>query len=99
VGGGGVYGPAIGVAWVVMWLVLAALEGRWLRVPVPRGFGEIALRGLAAAVLSGVAFYLVFQTLWGAGRGDRNYALQFAAWGVAWAPGLLALSAGRRVED
>jgi hypothetical protein len=90
--GGKVYGPAIGVAWVVTWLVLAALEGRWLRAPVPRGWIEIALRGVAAALLSGIGFYLVFQTLWGEQTEERNWALQFVAWAVAWGPGLIALS-------
>ena len=31
--GGRTYGAAIPAAWVVMWLLLAALEGRWLRAP------------------------------------------------------------------
>jgi hypothetical protein len=95
--GGRAYGTAVGLAWVVTWLALAALEGRLLRVPARRSWGEIALRGSAAALLGGVAFYLVMDTLWGAPPAQgRNYALQFAAWVCAWAPGLLALTVGSR---
>jgi hypothetical protein len=90
------YGMAIPAAWVVMWLLLAVLEGRWLRAPACRSWAEIAVRGVAAAALSGVAFYLTLTTLWGAPpAGGRNYMLQFAAWALAWAPGITALAAGR----
>jgi hypothetical protein len=94
--GGRTYGAAIPAAWVVMWLLLAVLEGRWLRAGSPRSWREIAARGLVAAALGAVAFYLVLDTLWGAPPSSgRNYALQLAAWAFAWAPGLLALAAGR----
>jgi hypothetical protein len=89
------YGLAIPAAWTVMWLLLALLEGRWLRVPDRRSWAGIAARGIAAAALSGVAFYLAMNTLWGAPPPTgRNYAMQFAAWAFAWAPGLMALSVG-----
>jgi hypothetical protein len=94
--GGGAYGTAIPAAWIVMWLVLATLEGRWLRAPARRSWPSVAARGLLAATLSGIAFYLVMGVLWGAEpEGGRNYALQFTAWAFAWAPGLLALSLSR----
>jgi rhodanese-related sulfurtransferase len=80
-----------------MWLLLAALDGRWLRAPARRPWGEIAGRGVAAAVLGGTAFYLVMNILWGRPpAGGRNYAVQFLAWAFAWAPGLIALTAGRQ---
>jgi hypothetical protein len=54
------------------------------------------MRGVLAAVLSGVAFFLVMNTLWGRPPSTgRNYFVQFAAWACAWAPGLLALTLGR----
>lgn len=94
--GGRTYGSAIPAAWVVMWLLLAALAGRRLNVP-PRSWVEIALRGVAASVLAGVAFYLMLDTLWGAPpETGRNYAVQFVAWAFAWAPGLLAVVVGPR---
>ena len=91
------YGTAIPAAWVTLWLILAALDGRWLRAPARRSWSDIALRGVVAAVLGGVAFYLVLNTLWGRPpAGGRNYLVQFLAWAFAWAPGLLALTVVRR---
>jgi phage shock protein E len=89
------YGTAIPAAWVITWLILAALDGRWLRAPRHRTWAAIVGRGLAAAVIGGVAFYLVMNTLWGRPpAGGRNYAVQFFAWAFAWAPGLFALTFG-----
>jgi len=89
------YGPAIPAAWVLMWLILAALDGRWLRAPARRTWAAVAGRGLTAAIFGGVAFYLVMNTLWGRPpAGGRNYLVQFFAWAFAWAPGLLALTVG-----
>jgi hypothetical protein len=90
------YGMAIPASWVATWLLLALLDGRWLRAPQRPPWREIAMRGVLAAVLSGIAFFLVLNTLWGRPPATgRNYFLQFAAWVVAWAPGLLALTLGR----
>jgi hypothetical protein len=91
------YGTAIPASWIGMWLIVAVLDGRWLRAPARRSWGEIAARGVLAAVVSGIAFYLVLNTLWGRPPATgKNYFLQFGAWVVAWAPGLLALTMGRR---
>lgn len=91
---GRAYGTAIPAAWVAMWLIIAALDGRWLRVPT-RAWSGVAVRGLAAAVLGGLAFYLVLQTLWGRPPATgRNYLVQFLAWAFAWAPGLIVLTVG-----
>ncbi len=93
------YGTAIPAAWIVMWLLIAAMEGRLLNTPAQRPWIEITVRGAMAAVLSGVAFYLVLNSLWGEPpAGGRNYMSQFTAWALAWAPGLLALTVGRRRE-
>ena len=90
------YGAAIPAAWVGMWLLVALLDGRWLRAPERRPWREIAVRGVLAAVLGGIAFYLMLNTLWGRPPATgRNYVVQFAAWAFAWAPGLLALTLGR----
>jgi rhodanese-related sulfurtransferase len=87
------YGPAIPAAWVIMWLLLAGLEGRWLRTPDFRNWREIATRGAIAAVAGGLAFALVRHILWGRPPGaERSYVVQFLAWSFAWAPGLLALT-------
>src|SRR5688572_8243147 len=90
------YGSAIPASWVALWLIVAVLDGRWLRAPQRRPWREIAIRGSLAALLSGAAFFMVMNTLWGRPPASgRNYAVQFAAWAVAWAPGLLALTLGR----
>jgi hypothetical protein len=90
------YGSAIPASWVALWLIVAVLDGRWLRAPERRPWREIAIRGVLAAALSGVAFFLVMNTLWGRPPATgRNYGVQFTAWVVAWAPGLLALTLGR----
>ena len=94
---GRTYGTAIPASWVIMWLMLAALDGRWLRAPNRRSWKEVAARGLTAAVVGGIAFALVMNVLWGRPpAGGRNYLLQWAAWAAAWSPGLLALMIERR---
>ena len=94
------YGSAIPASWVALWLMLAVLDGRWLRAPERRPWSVIATRGALAAVLSGAAFFMVMNILWGRPPASgRNYAVQFAAWAVAWAPGLLALTFGRRSKE
>ena len=94
--GGRTYGAAIPAAWLVLWLLLAVLDGRWLRAPALRPWSEVAVRGALAALLASIAFALVMQTLWGRPpAGGRNYLLQFAAWILAWAPGILILTTKR----
>ena len=92
---GQTYGAAIPAAWVVLWLMLAALDGRWLRAPARRSWSSVAARGTLAAVLGGLAFYLVLNVLWGRPpAGGRNYLVQWLAWAFAWTPGVLALTVG-----
>ncbi|HEX5214665.1 MAG TPA: hypothetical protein VFV98_04340 [Vicinamibacterales bacterium] len=89
--GRGNYGPMI-PAWMLCWIILAIGEGKILR---SRPWGEIFTRGIAAAILSGLAFYAVSGTLWGRPpAGGRNYLVQFAMWVGAWAPGMLAIGLG-----
>jgi len=83
---------AIPVSWVALWLIVDALDGRWFRASKRRSRRVIAIRGPLAAVLSGAAFFMVMNTLWGRpSASGRNYAVQFGTW----APGLLALILGR----
>ena len=69
---GRTYGSAIPASWVALWLILAVLDGRWLRAPHRRPWREMAIRGALAAVLSGIAFFLVMNTLWGAASRIRQ---------------------------
>jgi hypothetical protein len=78
-------------AWTVLWIVLAVADARIVRRG-QRSFGQSLAQGASAALLSGVTFYLVVGSLWGRPpAGGRNYAIQFALWSIAWAPGILAI--------
>jgi len=82
---------AMMVAWASLWIVLALLDGRLVRRP-SRSLRLCLIQGVTAALLSGVTFYLVVNSLWGRPpAGGRNYAVQFALWAIAWAPGILAI--------
>ncbi len=87
------YGSAIPVAWMITWLLLATLDGRWLRAPERRTWMAVAGRGITAATVGGMAFVLVMNVLWGRPPdAGRSYLVQFLAWAFAWAPGILALT-------
>lgn len=76
-------------AWFGVWIALAFLNGRVLRHQA--GPGETFARGIAAAVLSGAAFYAV-SGIWFPFRPlGWDYAVHFASWTVAYLPGFLAL--------
>jgi hypothetical protein len=88
--------PAMVAAWAAVWMVLAAYDGRVLRRDAPRAWLEIFARGIVAAGVGAIAFYFVLDVVWGRPPAEgRNYALQFAAWALAWAPGLLAIGTQR----
>jgi hypothetical protein len=82
---------AMMVAWASLWIGLALLDGRIVR-RAKRSVRLCMVHGATAALLSGVTFYLVVASLWGRPpAGGRNYAVQFALWAIAWAPGILAI--------
>jgi hypothetical protein len=84
-------GIAMLVAWGALWIVLGVLDGRLVRRG-RRSLSQSLVQGTTAAILSGLTFFLVVGGLWGrAPSGGRNYALQFAMWCIAWAPGILAI--------
>jgi hypothetical protein len=74
-------------AWVLLWLLFGMLESQ-LRGVKP-GLEAIA-RGAAAAVLSGVAFYLI-SGIWTDHSAPPNYLRNFASWTFAFFPGFAAL--------
>jgi len=82
------------VAWVAVWMLLAIAEGQFVRKP-RRSWTTTLGSGVIAAVLSGLAFYLVSGKLWGHTT-THNYVTQFGYWLIAWAPGLFAIGASRR---
>jgi energy-converting hydrogenase Eha subunit E len=78
--------------WTAVWLLLAIFDARAIRSPRGSWSGALA-RGVVAALLAGAGFYLVLGVLWGRPpAGGRNYLLQYGAWLVAWAPGLVSLA-------
>jgi hypothetical protein len=79
------------VAWVSVWIILAFLDGLVLRRGT-RSTLEIVTRGLIAAVIGGLAFYAVLDVIWGSPGAGRHYGVQFLAWAVAWAPGIMAIA-------
>ena len=84
---------AMVAAWCAVWIVLAICDGRLLRRSSPRPWGEAIVRGIAAAVLGGAAFYYMLEYFWGeqaVSLGD--YVAHFGAWFVAWAPGILSVT-------
>ncbi len=96
-GGRGQSLHAMVAAWAAVWIVLAICDARVLRRPAVRPWGEALARGLAAAVLGGLAFYFTYPYFWG--RESRNYGdlVKFGAWVIAWAPGILSLALPRQL--
>jgi hypothetical protein len=93
--GRGMNVTAMVAAWCAVWIVLAICDARILRRSSPRSWGEALARGAAAAILGGAAFYYMFEYFWGeraVSFGD--YLAHFAAWFIAWAPGILCITTG-----
>lgn len=85
--------PALGYsamfpAWMLFWICFAVLQAR---LSGDRVMGPALARGLVAAVLSGVAFYLVSDMWTRPPRGGPNYPVFFLKWTFAFLPGFAAL--------
>ena len=92
-----VLAPFLGYAamfpsWMALWIGFAFLDERMLGA----GSGPSALvRGLLAALGSGLAFYAI-SGIWTRPRpGGPEYAYHFACWTFAFLPGFLALLSAR----
>jgi hypothetical protein len=83
------------VSWMALWLGFAFLDAR-LRGGAPAR--EALLRGLVAAVGSGLAFYAISGIWTSPAPGGPRYAWNFLCWTFAFLPGFLALlvKPGRR---
>lgn len=77
-------------AWMLFWICFAVLQHALVRESLPRALG----RGVAAAVLSGLAFYAISGIWTNPARGGPNYAVLFLYWSFAFLPGFLALFTG-----
>ncbi len=89
---------AMFAAWMWVWMITAFIN-RWARGST-EGLGLTLARGVAAAVLSGAAFWAISGIWLGGSTRNPNYALNFVSWFIAFLPGfaclLLERSAGRQ---
>ena len=91
--------PALGwgamlPAWMLFWICFALLQ-HWLsRETLPTALG----RGVVAAVLSGLAFYLISGIWTRPAPGGPNYLVHFVYWSFAFLPGFVALFVRRRSQ-
>jgi hypothetical protein len=77
------------VSWMALWIGFALLDARALRGGAPPR--EALLRGLVAALGSGLAFYAI-SGIWTRPRaGGPAYAYNFLCWTMAFLPGFMAL--------
>ena len=77
-------------AWMLFWILFAILQ-RWLS---GGSLGVALLRGVGAAVISGVAFYAISGIWTRPSPGGPNYLVHFLYWSFAFLPGFLALFLG-----
>ncbi len=79
---------AMFVSWVFLWILLGLLANRTLPSPEP---GARALsRGVAAALLSGIAFYAI-SGIWFDHSQPPDYLYNFVCWLIAYAPAFVSL--------
>lgn len=82
-------------AWMLLWILFALLQEQLARTESGR---RALLRGIAAALLSGAAFYLVSGIWTSASHDSPNVARHLVSWSFAFLPGFVALFAGRREQ-
>ena len=80
---------AMFVAWMLVWIVTAFVN-RWARGS-SEGMGSALARGVAAAVLSAIAFWAISGIWLGGSTRNPNYALNFVSWFIAFLPGFACL--------
>jgi hypothetical protein len=61
--------------------------------------GPALVRGVSAAILSGLAFYAISGIWLKPPPGGPHYLTNFVSWTIAFFPGFLALLAGREKGD
>lgn len=86
--------PALGMsamfpAWMLLWLLFAALAAWLVERPLDSG---VAVRGILAAALSGAAFWLISGIWLGHAAGAPNYGWNLLCWTFAYFPGFASLT-------
>jgi hypothetical protein len=74
-------------AWMLLWMLFALLQ---LTLARGEGLGVTLKRGVLAALLSGLAFYLI-SDIWIHEAAHPSLLVHFAAWAFAFLPGFAAL--------
>ena len=74
--------------WMALWIGFALLDAG------AAGIKSSLLRGVIAAVASGLAFYAISGIWLDGAPGGPSYARNFLSWTIAFLPGFLALLAG-----
>ena len=80
-------------AWMLLWILFALLQQRLSKTETA---SVAVLRGLAAALTSGAAFFAISGIWIDDSHSNPNLIRHFGAWTVAFLPGFLALFVGRR---
>ena len=75
-------------AWMLLWILFALLQQR---IAGKESMSTALLRGIAAALLSGAAFYAISGIWINDSHSDPNLWRHFGAWTVAFLPGFVAL--------
>ncbi len=83
-------------AWMALWMMFAVLQRQIAAADARESGSSTGLRGLAASVMSGAAFYAISGIWTRHEPGGPNYAVHFASWCIAFLPGFLALFVGTR---
>lgn len=80
-------------AWMLFWILFAFLQQRLRRA---ESIATALGRGVAAALLSGAAFYAISGIWTNPPPGPPRYGVHFASWTFAFLPGFVALFIGER---
>ena len=75
-------------AWMLLWILFAVLQ-QWLAKK--ESMGTALVRGIAAAFVSGAAFYAISGIWINDSHTNPNLLRHFGAWTVAFLPGFIAL--------
>ena len=75
-------------AWMLLWILFALLQQRLSK---KEAMSTALLRGIAAALLSGTAFYAISGIWINDSHSNPNLLRHFGAWTIAFLPGFVAL--------
>jgi hypothetical protein len=83
-------------AWMFFWICFAILQAFLER---DGSLKNAALRGILAAIVSGLAFYAISGIWTRPSPGGPNYVWHFLAWAFAFLPGFVVLFVGQTSQE